>query len=84
MTPPPHTALYGWDPIEKQRNGDLVLPLRLGGGELLALRGNREACREFAAAILAAVRAEKTGRSKRKAARAQGREPVTKPNGRVL
>jgi hypothetical protein len=78
MTPPPHTALYGWDPIEQQRNGDLVLPLRLGGGELLALRGNREACREFAAAILAAVRAEKTPRKTKAGA------PKLKPNGRLL
>ena len=55
VCPPPHTVLHGWGVPERQRNGDLVVPLVNAAGEAHGLRATAQAWREFAHALLAAL-----------------------------
>ena len=79
--PPPHTVLHGWRTPERQRNGDLVVPLVNAAGEMHGLRATAPAWREFAHALLAALGTQ-PARSLR--ARAAQGLPLTKPGHRTL
>lgn len=94
VCPPPHTVLHGWRAPERQRNGDLVVPLVRADGETHGLRATATAWREFAHAILAAlISPAASGASRQVGAglakarsdreRAQRGEPLRKPNGRL-